>query len=667
MINPAVATFVQEAHDLLEGLEELLLELETDPGAEQVDAVFRTLHTVKGSGAMFGFGVLARFTHHFENAFDMVRMGRLSINRRLIDLSLRARDHMKTLLEFGGDTPEAAAIADGPEATALIAELTELTGASGEADAAPAAPATDAARGGSPVRFDIWFKPDANALRNGMRPDLLIEELEGLGAATATLDLSAVPALEDLEPDLSYLGWRIVLETSRPRDAIEGVFMFADDAELDIAETAPVEEARAKAVEAVAVTAVAQPNPARETPMRRSTDTATESVRVPAARLDEMMDQLGELVIAQARLDQIAARINDPLLESVVEEVERLVTGLRDATLSIRMLPIEVVFGKFRRVVRDLSADLGKDVTLITEGGETEIDKNVIDRLSEPLVHMIRNSVDHGVESAERRAAAGKPARGAVRLSARQEGGEVLIAIEDDGAGLDTDAIRARAIERGLLAADATPSVSDLHQLIFAPGFSTAKVISSVSGRGVGMDAVRTTVDALRGSIDVASWPGRGSRVTLRLPVTLAIIDGLLVRLGEVVFVIPLSSVEECVELDAAEARRESGRSMLQIREHLVPFLDLDDVFSLEPSTEPRRRVVIVKADGAQVGLVVDDILGQNQTVIKTLSAFHRGVEGFAGATILGDGAVALIIDVATLVRAAISARGASSRDLSAA
>lgn len=674
MTNPAVATFIQEANDLLEGLEELLLELETDPGAEQVDAVFRTLHTVKGSGAMFGFGVLARFTHHFENAFDMVRLGRLSINRRLIDLSLRARDHMKTLLEFGGDTPEAAAIADGPDATALIAELTELTGASGETAAAPAAPATEAARGGSPVRFDIWFKPDANALRNGMRPDLLIEELQGLGVATATLDLSAVPALEDLEPGLSYLGWRIVLETSRPREAIEGVFMFADDAELDIVEAAPEEEVQPKAVEAVAATtvvkaatAVAQAAPARETPMRRSTDTATESVRVPAIRLDEMMDQLGELVIAQARLDQIAARINDPLLESVVEEVERLVTGLRDATLSIRMLPIEVVFGKFRRVVRDLSADLGKDVTLITEGGETEIDKNVIDRLSEPLVHMIRNSVDHGVESAERRAAAGKPARGAVRLSARQEGGEVLIAIEDDGAGLDTDAIRARAVERGLLAADATPSVSELHQLIFAPGFSTAKVISSVSGRGVGMDAVRTTVDALRGSIDVASWPGRGSRVTLRLPVTLAIIDGLLVRLGEAVFVIPLSSVEECVELDASEARRESGRSMLQIREHLVPFLDLDDVFALKPSSETRRRVVIVKADGAQVGLVVDDILGQNQTVIKTLSAFHRDVEGFAGATILGDGAVALIIDVATLVRAAIASRGASTRDLSAA
>ncbi len=322
-------------------------------------------------------------------------------------------------------------------------------------------------------------------------------------------------------------------------------------------------------------------------------------------------------------------------------------------------MPIEAVFGKFRRVVRDLSAELTKDVALITEGGETEIDKNVIDRLSEPLVHMIRNSMDHGLEDADSRRAAGKPARGTVRLSARQEGGEVLIAIEDDGAGLDAEAIRAKAVERGLLPPDAQPTTTELHQLIFAPGFSTAKALSSVSGRGVGMDAVRSTVDALRGSVEVMSHPGRGSRVTLRLPVTLAIIDGLLVRLGEAVFVIPLSVVEECVEMEVAERRRESGRTILQIREHLVPFLDLDDVFSRPPSTEPRRRVVIVQADGARIGLVVDDILGQNQTVIKTLSVYHRDVQGFAGATILGDGGVALIIDVAMLARRAQAERAA--------
>jgi len=383
----------------------------------------------------------------------------------------------------------------------------------------------------------------------------------------------------------------------------------------------------------------------------KAPEPARDSVRVPATKLDEIIDQLGELVIVQSRLHQIAASARDPILETVVEEVERLVTGLRDATLSVRMLPIEVVFGKFRRVVRDLSAELGKDVSLITEGGETELDKNVIDRLSEPLVHMIRNAMDHGIEPAELRRSMGKPERGRVTLSARQEGGEVLISISDDGGGLNTEAIRSKAVERGLLAPDAQPGDAELHQLIFAPGFSTAHTLSSVSGRGVGMDAVRTAIDALRGSIEVTSHPGQGTIATLRLPVTLAIIDGLLVRLGSGVFVIPLAAVEECVDIDDAERNRESGRSMLRIREHLVAFLELSRAFGLPSASNDARRVVVVRAEGQRLGLIVDDILGLNQTVIKPLSVYHRDIPGLAGATILGDGTVALIVDVVTLCR----------------
>lgn len=656
-INPAIASFVHEARELLEGLEGLLLDLErgTDPGQVdlvQVDAVFRTLHTIKGSGAMFGFGTLAQFTHHFEEAFDRVREGRLAIDQRLIDLSLRARDHMTALLDCGSDGPAADELAAGQEAADLLAGLAAITGEAVPTGAVPSdAGASNVISIARMRRWSILFRPEPSALRNGMRPDLLMAELAGFGMLDMAVDVSAVPPLEDLAADECLLAWRCTLETDKPRSAIEAVFIFADDALVEI------EEIGGDAVDTNAAAAVAAP--AARQVARPAANAPGESVRVPAAKLDEIMDQLGELVIVQARLNQIAGARGDAELESVAEEVERLVTGLRDATLSVRMMPIEAVFGKFRRVVRDLSAELSKDVALITEGGETEIDKNVIDRLSEPLVHMIRNSMDHGLEDAERRRAAGKPARGTVRLSARQEGGEVLIAIEDDGAGLDAEAIRAKAVERGLLAPDAQPTTTELHQLIFAPGFSTAKALSSVSGRGVGMDAVRSTVDALRGSVEVMSHPGRGSRVTLRLPVTLAIIDGLLVRLGEAVFVIPLSAVEECVEMEVAERRRESGRTILQIREHLVPFLDLDDVFSRPPSTEPRRRVVIVKADGARIGLVVDDILGQNQTVIKTLSVYHRDVQGFAGATILGDGGVALIIDVAMLARRAQAERAA--------
>ncbi|RJE83369.1 chemotaxis protein CheA [Paracoccus onubensis] len=644
-INPAIGAFVQEAQEILEGLEDLLLDLEDRSDPEQIDAVFRTLHTVKGSGAMFGFGTLARFTHHFEDAFDRVREGRLSIDGRLIDLSLRARDHMIALLNCGGDGPQATALEEAPEAIALLAALFEITGSEtskttgGNEDTETTAPVQQP---GTARRWLIRFVPEVNALRNGMRPDLLIEELGGLGPVDVSADITALPSMDELEPTRGYLGWTIKLETDQPKSAIEAVFIFADDAELAITE------------EMIAPPAKADPSEV-EPSSSNVREKSGESVRVPAAKLDEIMDQLGELVIAQARLCQMASA--DAELESVVEEIERLVTGLRDATLSIRMLPIEVVFGKFRRVVRDLSTELGKVVTLITEGGETEIDKTVIDRLSEPLVHMIRNSMDHGIESGGARTAAGKPSRGTVRLSARQEGGEVLITIKDDGAGLDAEAIRLKAIERGLLSPEAQPTESELFQLIFAPGFSTAKQVSSVSGRGVGMDAVRSTVDALRGSIEVASRRGTGTRVTLRLPVTLAIIDGLLVRLGNAVFVIPLAAVEECVELDAAERQRESGRTMLCIREHLVPFLDLDEVFGWPPSVESRRRVVIVKFDGQRLGLVVDDILGQNQTVIKTFSQYHRDVPGFAGATILGDGSVALIIDVATLARRALAER----------
>jgi len=651
-VNPAVATFIQEAQELLEGLEALLLDLEGAAAPEQVDAVFRALHTIKGSGSMFGFTALARFTHHFEDAFDRVREGRLAVDPRLIDLSLRARDHMMALLACGGDGPEAAALEASGEAAHLLAALAEITGAV-PAPAAAGQPARAAAPGAL-RRWRVRFRPEADALKNGMRPDLLMAELSALGRAEIRLDLSAVPPLDRLVPDESCLAWDVALETDQPRAAIEAVFIFADDAELAIEEMAPAGSA------ATARTAATAPPPGGAPARPRAAE--GESVRVAATRLDEIMDQLGELVIAQARLQQIAQASDNPLLETMVEETERLVIGLRDSTLSIRMLPIEVVFGKFRRVVRDLSAELGKDVALVTEGGATEIDKTVIDRLSEPLVHMIRNSMDHGIEPAGARRALGKPERGTLRLSAWQEGGEVLIAIEDDGAGLDAEAIRTKAVERGLIAPDAQPSAAELYQLIFAPGFSTARALSSVSGRGVGMDAVRTTVDALRGAVEVASTPGQGTRVTLRLPVTLAIIDGLLVRLGTSVFVIPLAAVEECVELDSAERHRESGRTMLCIREHLVPFLDLDEVFGRPPSAEPRRRIVIVKADGQRLGLVVDDILGQNQTVIKTLSVYHREVAGLAGATILGDGAVALIIDVATLARAAAAARDVAQR-----
>jgi two-component system chemotaxis sensor kinase CheA len=639
-LSPAVATYIQESRDILEGLESALLDIETNPTPDLVDAVFRGLHTLKGGGGMFGFRTMAGFIHHFEDAFDQVRDGKIGVSPALVDVALRARDQISTMLGLGGDGPQTDELAASASTKSLLTALAAAINASASVAAVVAAE----------TRFQITFRPTAEALRNGMRPDLLMAELAEMGAVVVKVGAADVPPLGQLDPSQSYLTWTVELITQKTLGNIESVFIFADDAELSIKallEQSPETAATRPAEHA----AIATPqNQKTETPRG---DTSGDSVRVSSGKLDQILDQLGELVIAQARLGQISSQLHAPELETLVEDVERLVTSLRDSTLSVRMLPIEMVFGKFRRVVRDLSAELGKDVVLETVGGETEIDKNVLDRLSEPLVHMIRNSIDHGIESAEGRQSVGKPAQGRLRLSARQETGEIWISIQDDGKGLNAQAIRRKAIERGLLDANDVVPDSELHQLIFAPGFSTAEAVTSVSGRGVGMDAVLSTVTALRGSVEVQSRPGLGTSVTLRLPLTLAIIDGLLVRLGGSNYVIPLSSVEECVEFDATEKARESGRTMLQIREHLVPFLDLADVFNQPSSQELRRRVIIVKSGGARVGLVVDDILGQHQTVIKPLGPYHAGVSGFSGATILGDGSVALIADVAILARSA--------------
>lgn len=658
-----VDTFLQEATELVEVLEEKLLALEDAPDrSDLVDAVFRVLHTLKGSGEMFGFSALAGFVHMFENAYDDVRSGRATVTAELIEVSLASRDHIADLIAAGSDAAAAAAIAGSAPAQGLLRRIAALTGA---AHAAPVAAAPIETEASSVLvhRYAIRFKPDAAAMRNGMRPELLIDELAQLGATQARIVVDDVPPLETLDPTACYLTWQIEIETAAGRDAINDVFIFADDGDLRIDEVVP--DAPMVAAVAGVPAAAARPGP-KATPKPELVEPGeggggggrnqrNESVRVQSHRLDALMDQLGELVIAQARLNRISTQLADPALAAAAEEIERLVTGLRDAALSIRMLPIGLVFGKFRRVVRDLSVELGKHVTLDTVGGETELDKNVIDSLTEPLVHIIRNSVDHGIESAERRAAAGKPAEATIRMTARQTGGDVLVTVSDDGGGLDVDAIRTRAVERGLIAEDAGLSDEQLHQLIFEPGFSTAKVVSSVSGRGVGMDAVRSVIADLRGSVEVKSKRGQGTDVTLRLPLTLAIINGLMVRVGEANFVLPLSSVEECVELSEEESRRESGRTILNIRNELVPFLNVEALFGFPPSQGTRRRIVIVNADGKRVGLVVDDIIGQHQTVVKSLSVYHRGISGLAGGTILGDGSVALILDPVALVKRAVA------------
>jgi two-component system chemotaxis sensor kinase CheA len=385
-------------------------------------------------------------------------------------------------------------------------------------------------------------------------------------------------------------------------------------------------------------------------PQPAAAEKAGSSLRVAAERLDELMDRVGELVIAQARLTQIAAQSSDSNLKTIAEELERLSSGLRDTTMGIRMVPIGTLFARFRRLVHDVSRDLGKDIEFITSGEDTELDKTVIEKLADPLVHLIRNSMDHGLEPAAARRAAGKPARGTVRLSAVYAGAEVAISVSDDGAGLDAARIRAKAEENGIIAHDAKLSDQELYNLIFAPGFSTASEITALSGRGVGMDVVKRTIDGLRGTIDLSTRPGEGTTLTLRLPLTLAIIDGMLVRVGNGRYTIPLAAVEECVELPAEAVGSARGRSFLDIRGALVPFVRLRDVFNTPGAPDAHQKVVIVSSGEGRVGLVVDQIIGNNQTVIKQLSKLHATLKAFSGATILGDGTVALILDTVHLV-----------------
>ncbi|MDR6113916.1 MULTISPECIES: chemotaxis protein CheA [unclassified Sphingomonas] len=644
------AAFRIEAGELLEQVEQGLLDLgHRLDDMSLVNAVFRGLHTLKGSGAMFGFDKLAAFTHHCETAFDRVRKGDVRATPDLVSVILSAGDHMRALVE--GDAPEAEGQAI---LTRLAAAVDAAAGGAGEAPAPVAGPVR--------TGWTLSFRLPPDAMANGTNPLALLDELRELGEATIVARTDEIPALGTFEPGHCVVGWDCTLIGDISRDAIEDVFLFVmDDMEITIAPLA-VEASEEPAVAdepaaaspvaasapAPAVTApvAANDQPAR-TPANRSQG---EHVRVPAERLDELMDRVGELVIAQSRLSQLAGHGHDLSLRSVSEEIERLAGEMRDTMMILRMVPVSTLFGRFRRLIHDLAIETGKTIELVTEGETTEVDKTVIERLFDPLVHIIRNSCDHGLERAEDRLAAGKSASGLIRLSAHQAGGEVLITITDDGRGIDVERVRAKAEANGLIQPGQVVGEDELLGLIFHPGFSTAAQVTNLSGRGVGMDVVKRTIESLRGSIDVKSVPGQGSTITLRIPLTLAIIEGLLVRVGEGRYVIPLAAVEECLELSLEEDLRSRGRSIITLRERLVPFLRLRDLFDTGTKPDTYQKIVVVGTGQERVGLVVDQIIGNHQTVIKAMSPLHRNVAAFAGATILGDGSVALILDIAQLI-----------------
>ncbi|WP_324699346.1 chemotaxis protein CheA [Novosphingobium sp. RL4] len=661
-----VAAFRVEAGDLLDQIEQGLLDLgHRLEDRALIDEVFRGLHTLKGSGAMFGFDALADFTHHCETAFDRVRKGLAPATQELVAVILSARDHMRALIEGDGAGLEAAG-------TAILAQLQAAIDGADTVPATATANATAAAvpAAASPARngWRLFFRLPADAMANGTNPLMLLDELRDLGDCRIAARTDAVPPLADLVPTECHIGWDVELRGDISRDDIDDVFIFVmDDMELTIeplddvpAEAAaqlPADQAPAALPAAVEAAPAPQAAPAQDgaNPAGRPAAKAGESVRVPAERLDELMDRVGELVIVQSRLSQLAAGSgsavgNELALRSISEEIERLAGELRDTMMVLRMVPVASLFSRFRRLVHDLARETGKTIELSTEGETTEVDKTMIERLADPMVHLIRNACDHGLETPEDRIAAGKAAAGQVRLSAHQAGGEVLITIRDDGRGIDRVRVRAKAEAQGLIQPGQQISDHELLQMIFHPGFSTAAQVTSLSGRGVGMDVVKRTIESLRGAIDITSAPGEGSTVVLRIPLTLAIIDGLLVRVGNGRYVIPLGAVEECLELSLEEDLRSRGRSFITLRDRLVPFLRLREIFDTGTRPDPHQKIVVIATGAERVGLVVDQIIGSHQTVIKSMSPLHRDVATFAGATILGDGGVALILDVVQLV-----------------
>ncbi|KAB0664697.1 chemotaxis protein CheA [Oryzomonas japonica] len=693
MIEQHIVTYREEANELLAELETSLLELEENPTDEElIGRVFRAMHTIKGSGAMFGFDEVAQFTHEVETVFDLVRNGKMTVSKLLLNLTLRARDHIKSLLDASVSGEES----DRAEGEAVIAGLKQLVPSSPNEPSPPpvqSQPAPDA-EAETLKTWRIRFKPCPEIFLSGTKPLGLINELRELGTCHVVAHTAGVPVLNDMNPELCYIYWDIILTTARGMDAIKDVFIFIeDDCELKVdliddggtgdtdldykklgdilverGDLSPMEIQKILGLQkrfgelAVAVgaitpdkvqSALVEQQHVKNVRQERATQESTSSIRVPAEKLDLLVNLVGELVTVQAHLSQTAALHGNTDFASIAEEVERLTNDLRDTALNIRMLPIGTTFSKFKRLVRDLSQELGKEIEMETEGAETELDKTVIERLNDPLVHLIRNSIDHGIEMPDVRLAAGKPAQGTVHLGAMHSGDSVLITIRDDGAGLDKEAIRAKAVERGIIAATAELSDKEIYNLIFAPGFSTAAKVTNVSGRGVGMDVVKKAIEGLRGSIDITTAQGTGSTITLKIPLTLAIIESLLVRIGPDYFVMPLSSVEECVELTRDNIEEAHGRHLANVRGAIVPYIPLRDQFSISANRPDIEQIVITNIHGTKVGFVVDSVIGEHQTVIKSLGRMYRDVRGISGATILGDGTVALILDMGLLLQSA--------------
>ncbi len=682
-------TFRQEAHENLNDIEEALLDLEKSPDDSAcVHRLFRAMHSIKGSGAMFGFNNISDFAHHAEAVLEQVRQGIVPVTGTLVDLIFMAKDQMKAML----DVDEAGCKVDLDSACKTIVGKLDALLKQPEPEAvdpsmemAKQAETTSGAQ--KETIYRIRFRPDPMMMNSGLDPMLLLNELREIGRCDVMTNTEAVPVLETLEPEKLFLSWDLLLSTSADIKTIKDVFIFVEDAcdiqirslfvdsNIDDGHCPRLGEilvdrgdVNAESIEAVLqgqkrigerlvetgnvsgniVESALMEQKALE---RRKAETEADTVRVSSEKLDCLMNLVGEIVVAQAHMSQLSEDQGTTPFHAPVKHMERMTADLRAIALDMRMLPVGTLFRRFRRLVRDLSSGLGKDVELELEGVQTELDKTILERLHDPLVHLIRNGIDHGIGTPEERKRMGKSRKGSIRLTAAHWGGRIYITVADDGTGLDMASVREKALEKGLIAEGDELSELETQNLIFSPGFSTARNITCVSGRGVGLDVVKQEISALGGTIGIKSIQDEGTTFYLSLPLTLALVEGFHVKVNEKDFIIPVSQVETCGKVTAPPEKGSGIQNVIRFRKELMPFVRLRHFFGIPGDRRPVEHLVAVQAGHHRIAIVVDEVLGNVQTVIKPLDPIYRLAEGISGATVMGSGAIALIVDIQELLR----------------
>ena len=645
-IDEALPGFIAESADLLRDMEAGLLECSTgvtDP--ETINLIFRTAHTIKGSAGLFGLDAIVGFVHVVETALDHVRLGKSPMTEDLVALLLKCKDHIEALLAQVGSAENGNAAHLEDYGGELLSALKLATGDSAVTAQQTAQPSATAA-GMEDWHVCVRFGPDV--LKAGMDPIGFVRYLRTLGEILhVTVLQDTLPPPGEMQPETCYLGFELDLRTSVGKARVESAFDFVrEDCTLSVAALPAISSAaQADSI----LEGQKKPLQGNAESGASAATAAAATVRVGAEKLDYLITRIGELIIAAAGANLLARRAGNSELEECTSTLSGLVEQVREGALQLRMVKIGGTFNRFQRTVHDVSRELGKEIRLDVRGEETELDKTVVERIADPLTHLVRNAIDHGIEAADVRVARGKSAAGTVTLNAFHDSGSIVIEVSDDGGGLKPERILAKAIERGLAEPDRSYSDGEVFGFVFEPGFSTAESVTNLSGRGVGMDVVKRNITALRGSVGIKSIEGAGTTVTVRLPLTLAIINGFQVAVGRSSFVLPLDAIEECVEFSS-----ESGHDIANLRGGLLPFIRLRDVFGTSQPAARRQSIVVVKHAGEKAGLVVDALLGEFQTVIKPLGKLFRNVDCVSGSSILGNGEVALILDVPALIERAV-------------